>query len=271
MNKLTRLAPGTFESVADDFVTYTLSKDPVALDNHRIFGWDTSRHPAPGIPFLFGHQTDTLPIGVFTSVWTEGDGSHLRGTVRFANHERARAVRDLIINGFMKGISVGFMPLIYGPAADTARATQGGLDIKRALLLEGSAVPVPSLAAAMVEARTTDLAQLATLPPPDARGGLPPDCQVWVRSVLAHGAAEARRQAIAALPLPPRMPVVRDQDPYYVLHVRSIAGRREDARERAGLWERHRRTIEIRNHALTKSFGEEGRRLLARERRDALR
>jgi len=63
---------------------------------------------------------------------------------------------------------------------------QGGLEIRRALLLEASAVPVPSLAGAIAEARTTDLVDLARMPPPRPGGDLPPGCQVWVRSVTAR-------------------------------------------------------------------------------------
>ncbi len=101
-------------------------------------GWELEgylRNPV----FLWAHDRSIPPIGQAKRVWF--DEGALHAVVEFAPTEFAREVAGLYVDGFMRGVSVGFLPL----EVELREASDGrrGYFYRRQELLEISAVPVP--------------------------------------------------------------------------------------------------------------------------------
>lgn len=101
-------------------------------------GWELDgfrRNPV----FLWAHDRSLPPIGKASRVWVEGGA--LKAQVEFAPTAFAGQVAELYSKGFMRGVSVGFIPLV----TEMRQASNGrrGYLYKRQELLEISAVPVP--------------------------------------------------------------------------------------------------------------------------------
>ncbi len=107
-------------------------------------GWELDgfrRNPV----FLWAHDRSLPPIGKAAQVWV--DGGALKALVEFAPTAFAGQVAELYAKGFMRGVSVGFIPL----ETEMREASSGrrGYLYKRQELLEISAVPVPMHARAL--------------------------------------------------------------------------------------------------------------------------
>ena len=89
--------------------------------------------------FLWAHDRSKPPIGKSQRIWVE-DGA-LYAVVEFAPTDFAREIAELYERGFMRGVSVGFLPLEteFRQASNGRRAYL----YRRQELLEISAVPVP--------------------------------------------------------------------------------------------------------------------------------
>ena len=101
-------------------------------------GWELDgylRNPV----FLWAHDRSIPPIGQAKRVWF--DEGALHAIVEFAPTDFAREVAGLYVDGFMRGVSVGFLPL----EVELREASDGrrGYLYRRQELLEISAVPVP--------------------------------------------------------------------------------------------------------------------------------
>jgi HK97 family phage prohead protease len=193
---LTRLAPAAFVDVeTSGLVNYTYSDSGGASDMHSIAtpGWVLDRYRKAPV-FLFAHRSDQPPIGKTVAIWTDGD--RLRGSVKFASHPFAQMIAELVRDGFMPGVSVGWWPIEYTWSRDPSRP--GGMNVSKAELVEVSAVPVPSLSSAVADGRSADLDKLDWLAQQAERDSLGVEAQCMVRSVLAVSSVQGRREAARA-------------------------------------------------------------------------
>ena len=101
-------------------------------------GWELSGYRRNPV-FLWAHDRSIPPIGQAKKVWFD-DGA-LHAVVEFAPTDFAREVAGLYVRGFMRGVSVGFLPL----EVEMREGSGGrrGYHYRRQELLEISAVPVP--------------------------------------------------------------------------------------------------------------------------------
>ncbi len=101
-------------------------------------GWELDGYRRNPV-FLWAHDRSRPPIGKSQRVWVE-DGA-LYAVVEFAPTDFACEIAELYERGFMRGVSVGFLPL----ETEMRQASNGrrGYLYRRQELLEISAVPVP--------------------------------------------------------------------------------------------------------------------------------
>jgi HK97 family phage prohead protease len=116
-------------------------------------GWDTKNFLKNPVA-LFAHDSSSPPIGRVRRTYVSGD--RFMGDIEFAareTYEFADTIYRLVIDGFIRACSVGFMPIEWQWAEEKSRP--GGIDFERQELLEISVVPVPANANALIEARAT--------------------------------------------------------------------------------------------------------------------
>ena len=101
-------------------------------------GWELGGYRRNPV-FLWAHDRSIPPIGQAKQVWF--DEGALHAVVEFAPTDFAREIAGLYVDGFMRGVSVGFLPL----EVELREASDGGRGYfyRRQELLEISAVPVP--------------------------------------------------------------------------------------------------------------------------------
>ena len=101
-------------------------------------GWELQGYRRNPV-FLWAHDRSRPPIGKSQRVWVENDA--LYADIEFAPTDFATEIASLYARGFMRGVSVGFLPL----QTDIRRSSNGrrGYLYRRQELLEISAVPVP--------------------------------------------------------------------------------------------------------------------------------
>ncbi len=143
---------------ADRVLRFIASTEEVARDGDiiRVTGWETERFEKNPV-FLWGHRYDEPPIGRVIRIRKvarpkDGREPRLEIDVEFAGltqlHERAETVCLLYRDAFLNAVSVGFLPLEFQDLTDDQKKELGlgawGRVIKRAELLEVSAVPVPA-------------------------------------------------------------------------------------------------------------------------------
>ena len=89
--------------------------------------------------FLWAHDRSTPPIGRAARTWV--DRNSLLAVIEFAPTEFANQIADLYEKGFMRGVSVGFIPI----ETEVRESSYGrrALHFVQQELLEISAVPVP--------------------------------------------------------------------------------------------------------------------------------
>lgn len=102
-------------------------------------GWSLDNFKKNPI-ILFGHDYYSLPIGKALKVWVE-EGK-LMFTIKFSSKPFAQDVFDLIKEGMLNAVSVGFIPLKWDEKGDYTFAEQE--------LLELSVVPVPANPEALI-------------------------------------------------------------------------------------------------------------------------
>ena len=159
-----RLAPSAVLSdmldtaTSDRTITFVLSTPEVARDGHTLAasGWDTDAYMRNPV-VLFAHDnssTDTV-IGRMDRIWTDGD--RLMGQARFMEaslNPLAETVYQMVRQGFLSAVSVGFIPLDGKPAKGRGH---GAFDFTRQELLEVSVVPVGAHPAALVMGRSANI------------------------------------------------------------------------------------------------------------------
>jgi HK97 family phage prohead protease len=137
------------EALPERCVRYAFSDASVGRDMHTIApdAWDLRNFEQNPV-FLWAHMDDELPVGRVEQLQA---GVRLTGLVRYAEHDFAETVYQLVKGSFLNATSTGWLPLEWRAANDRKRP--GGLDFTRVELLEISQVPVPALPTALVTAR----------------------------------------------------------------------------------------------------------------------
>ena len=125
-------------------VVASLEQEDRAGDVVLASGWELGSFEENPV-VLWAHDYGRPAIGKAVRVWV--DGTALMAQIRFASTSFAREVRALYLEGFMRGISVGFRAL----ETERRDSSTGGSGIlfKRQELLEISAAPVPLNPAAL--------------------------------------------------------------------------------------------------------------------------
>ena len=179
-------------TLPDRCIRYAFSDATVGRDMHTIAAnaWDLTNFEANPV-FLWAHCDDELPVGRVEDLTTQA--GRLTGLVRYAEHDFAETVYQLVKGSFLNATSTGWLPLEWKAANDRKRP--GGLDFTRVELLEISQVPVPALPTALVTARK---AGVDTRPLYD-----------WAERLLDHGDfAVIPRPDLEALRKAARMPKI---------------------------------------------------------------
>ena len=101
-------------------------------------GWELDGYRRNPV-FLWAHDRSRPPIGKSQRIWVD-DGA-LYAEVEFAPTDFASEIAGLYERGFMRGVSVGFLPL--ETEIRKASNDRRGYLYRRQELLEISAVPVP--------------------------------------------------------------------------------------------------------------------------------
>lgn len=134
----TKFKFGHIKSIDSDSRTVTFVVSDGQVDRHgdsiNPEGWMVENYMKNPV-VLFGHDYKTLPIGKTIKLWVE-NGAELLATMKFATHEFAQKVWDLIEGDFLNATSVGFIPLKLDEEGNYTWAQQE--------LLEISVVPVPA-------------------------------------------------------------------------------------------------------------------------------
>lgn len=108
-------------------------------------GWNLEhfrRNPV----ILWGHDSSQPPVGKAVSV-TVTDRA-LVGEIEFAPTEKGREVETLVRGGYVRAVSVGFLPEKYGPRKD---GSGDGIAFEKQELLECSFVSIPANPNALVD------------------------------------------------------------------------------------------------------------------------
>ncbi len=149
MNK--KLCDMRVKAAGDRTFTFTISTNDVDRDNDIIdqSGWELDRYKANPVVLAF-HAYDKPPIAKTIAIGVQGNA--LKATAQFVPkgiYGLADEIHDLVAAGFLNTTSVGFKPL--DQSYDT---TRGGMNIRRAELLEWSVVSVPSNPQAVITSRS---------------------------------------------------------------------------------------------------------------------
>jgi HK97 family phage prohead protease len=153
---------GSVARAADDgsrIVRFVLSDGSVDRMGDVIdpYGWELTAFRANPV-VLFAHLSSEPPVGRMVRTFVAND--RLMGDVEFASadvYPFADQIYKLVVNGFIRACSVGFLPIEWQFSDDGDR--QFGIDFKRQELLELSIVPVPANQNALVQAAVKSLAQ----------------------------------------------------------------------------------------------------------------
>jgi Caudovirus prohead serine protease len=130
-----------------DFVSSTESVDRYG-DSIKVSGWKTDTYMRNPV-VLWSHRHDQPPIGKTLSLSIESAPKPaLIQRVQFADkatYEFADQVFRLYQGGFLRSVSVGFLPLSQPtPILDADGRSTGGYEFTSQELLELSAVPIPA-------------------------------------------------------------------------------------------------------------------------------
>jgi HK97 family phage prohead protease len=118
-------------------------------------GWELEAYLANPVA-LWAHDSCAPPIGKGANLAIESQ--RLMGDIEFAPvevYDFADTVYRLCLGGYVKAVSVGFMPLEWSFVSEKDRPY--GIDFKRQELLEISACPVPANPNALQEAKSAGI------------------------------------------------------------------------------------------------------------------
>lgn len=113
------------------------------------FSASLTQRGARGVRMLFQHDAGE-PVGVWEEIKEDGRGLFVRGRI-LAGAPRGRAVRGLVAQGAVDGLSIGFRTLRSAPRAG------GGRDLLELDLWEVSIVTFPMLAQARLSLPTLQI------------------------------------------------------------------------------------------------------------------
>ncbi|GEM_PF-1833868 len=136
-----------------EFVASTEAVDRYG-DVIRVAGWQLANYLKNPV-FLWAHKAGEPPIGRTVALRTEMNPPALVQTVQFADaatYPFADTVFNLYKNGFMRAVSVGFMPLEQPKAISDLEGNLVGWEFNAQELLELSAVPIPANADCLARA-----------------------------------------------------------------------------------------------------------------------
>jgi len=111
-------------------------------DTIAVPGWKLDEYRTDPVIF-FNHLTSELPIGRSPAVWIAG--SKLKAAIKLAPgsaNPMADQVRQLVNDGFLSAISVGFIPLRWEFSKDKSRPN--GINFLEQTLIEFSIVGIPA-------------------------------------------------------------------------------------------------------------------------------
>lgn len=136
----------------DLILEFVISTDDVDRDRDTIDpnGWDLTNYRNNPV-VLFGHDYRNLPVAQSQRIWVEEN--KLISRAQFTPEDLyafGYTVYRMYLGGYMRAVSVGFMPIEYSFVEEEDRPF--GIDFKRQELLEYSTVPVPSNPNALVAA-----------------------------------------------------------------------------------------------------------------------
>lgn len=146
------------DSVDDKKKTVTFVLSTSDIDRHGDIveqsSWQLENFKSNPV-FLEQHKSNEFSLGQFEELWFESDENNegntkLMGRVKFATeiYDRAKIAFELVKEGFMRTVSVGFIPhdVDYNEEADA-------FVLKDCELLEVSLVSVPANSMALVKAK----------------------------------------------------------------------------------------------------------------------
>ena len=136
-----------------------LAYDTTSVDRHgTTMTGDALRMAPGGAPVLLFHNSDAFPVGRVTG-WQAGPRGPEVEFVLHGETDEARTAQRLVDLGFLRGVSVGFIP-----TKATMREADGVLVYQDAELVELSLTPVPSSRLALVDLKRSIDDLLADLP-----------------------------------------------------------------------------------------------------------
>jgi HK97 family phage major capsid protein/HK97 family phage prohead protease len=139
----------------DEFVMSDNSVDRMG-DVVEASGWQLDRIKSPP-PVLFNHNTNQI-VGSWTDI--RKVGNQLVGRIAWTNSDKwpmAQYIRDLVREGILRTVSVGFAPVERQPLSKDASKEFGPWRFTKSELLECSLVAVPANPNAMAVARSLHL------------------------------------------------------------------------------------------------------------------
>ena len=124
----------------------------------EVDGWDTTAFKKNSV-FLFGHDSSSFPIGKVLRTWVE-DAKFMAKVLFLPEDldERADKAYRMVQEGFLKAVSVGFIPKKQEPIYDDDGRWKGTHFIEQELL-ELSLVPIPANSNAVQVARSMEFSQ----------------------------------------------------------------------------------------------------------------
>jgi HK97 family phage prohead protease len=143
---------------------FVFSDETVDRMGDKIFadGWDLANFQKNSVA-LWAHDSSSPPIGRASNLTIES--GRLLGDIEFAPPETyafAETIWRLVDGGFIRAVSVGFLPKKYAFVEDDS-SRKWGVDFLEQELLEISLCPIPANPAALLNARSKgiDLRPLA--------------------------------------------------------------------------------------------------------------
>lgn len=138
MTKQKIFRPGTIKQIDREKKEITFVVSDGQVDRHgdslNPNGWQIENYMKNPV-VLFGHNYKDLPVGKTLKIWVE-NGQEVLARMKFAKHDFAKKVWDLIEGEFLNATSVGFIPLKLD---EEGQYTWSNME-----LLEISVVPVPA-------------------------------------------------------------------------------------------------------------------------------
>lgn len=144
----------------------TITTDSVDSDGEVVLpnGIDLKTYQRNPV-VLWSHMMEQPPIG--RCLWIKSTPNGMKAKTMYADTDFASQIWSLVQGGFLKGKSIGFLPLDVRPAtADEIKSRpdwKSSPIISKSLLLEFSACSVPSNQDALVEAVSKGVADEAML------------------------------------------------------------------------------------------------------------